>query len=231
MINKFISVIIPCYNEDNNIIDCYLELQEYLNKNRYIYEIVFIDDGSTDKTKKVIESLVDGDTWVKGIFYKKNLGKGYAVFRGLNESRYKTKLILDCDLSVHIKELSGFSWKFLKGQKIIKGHRRQVVKQPLYRIVVGKVWKFITYLFTGLYLDTQCPFTVLNLHYSFYKHLKINGFAFDVEILYNAKKQGIKPQIIKVDYRNDFDSKVTFKKTMLMLKELYIIRCQKKNSK
>ena len=231
MNNKFLSIIIPCYNEDKKLIKCYSELTRFLDQKRFIYEIVFINDGSTDKTEKLIKAFEDGDVWVKAVTYKTNKGKGYAVYRGLIESKYKTKLILDCDLSIHIKELKKYNWYWLKKQDIIKGHRIQIIKQPFYRVMVGKIWKVITYLFTGLYMDTQSPFTILNLHHSFYKSLRVNGFAFDVEILYNAKKQNKNIQRVMVNYRNDCDSKVTFKKTMLMLKELYQIRCQKKHLK
>lgn len=231
MINKIsrtLSIIIPCYNEEESLIRCLSELTEFLDKRKFKYEIIFVNDGSTDKTHKLIEAFADGDVWVKSISYRKNVGKGYAVFRGLNKARFKTKMILDCDLSIHVKELYKLNWSWIKKQDIVKGHRVQIIKQPLYRIFVGKVWKIITHIFTGLYMDTQSPFTILNLPNDFYKDLKINGFAFDVEILYKAKLNNYKIKSVMVDYKNDLNSKVTLKKTLLMLKELYEIRWKKK---
>lgn len=225
MKNKSISVIIPCYNEEKKIFTCYNRISSFLDKYSFNYQIMFINDGSTDDSLAVMRSIQKKDfSGVNVITYKKNIGKGYAVFRGLNESIFNTKLILDCDLSISINELYKLNWTWVRNQKIIKGQRIQVERQPLYRVFVGKVWKFITYLFTGIYMDTQAPFMILNLNQKFYKDLEINGFAFDVEILAKTKAEGFKIEQVSVEYRNDTDSSVTFIKTLKMLGELYKIR-------
>ncbi len=224
MINKFISVIIPCYNEHNNIQRCYNTIKEYLIKHNFQFEILFVNDGSTDHSLEILKKLSENNYLLNYITYKKNVGKGYAVFRGLNKAKYKTKLLLDCDLSIDINELYKLNWVWVINQKIIKGQRIQIKRQPIFRIFVGKVWKFITYLLTGIYMDTQSPFCIMNFEPEFYSDLSINGFAFDVEILAKAKAEGHEIKKVLVDYHNDTDSKVTFLKTIKMMSELYKIR-------
>jgi len=221
---KQISVIIPCYNERKNIQRCYNLVKEFLIRHNFEFEIIFVNDGSTDHSLEIIKKLSEGNYLLNYTSYKKNVGKGYAVFRGLNQAKYKTKLLLDCDLSININELYKLNWVWVINQYIIKGQRIQVEKQPLYRIFVGKVWKFITYIFTGIYMDTQAPFTILNFNKDFYTDLEINGFAFDVEILAKAKSMGFNIWQVSVEYRNDRESSVTFLKTMKMLSELRRIR-------
>jgi len=222
--SKCISVIIPCYNEQDNIEISYNQVSTYLDNHGFNYQIIFVNDGSTDNTLKILQHIQKEYFGVNIITYDKNVGKGYAVYRGLNDAVYKTKLILDCDLSVCISELYKLNWNWVRNQPIIKGQRIQVIRQPLYRIILGKIFKMITYLLTGLNYDTQCPFTILNLDKEFYSNLKINGFAFDVEILLKAKNQEEPVYLFNVDYYNQRKSTVTFSKIIKMLFELIKIR-------
>jgi dolichyl-phosphate beta-glucosyltransferase len=234
---KQLSVIIPCFNEANIISDTVKAVDRYLRIRKYEYEIIIVDDGSTDRTLYVVSALVRQYKNLYFTGYDKNKGKGYAVRKGLILARYRTKLVLDADLSVDISELykienSGVSGVFLEGydlfeKYIIKGQRKQIKKQPLHRIIAGKVFKIIVWLFTGIYMDTQCPFFVSSLPKSFYQDLKINGFSFDVEILYKAKLQNIRIDKIEVSYYNDKDSSVRLRHYFQMFKELIKIRIKK----
>lgn len=226
---KKISVIIPAYNEEINLGKTLVEINRYFTKSNreYLFEIVVVNDGSTDKTQKIIFESMKNHLPILPVSYKENKGKGYAVRRGLLEANHDLCLVLDADLSVKLHEFGIAVSKFnLKQHQlfIVKGQRNQVVRQPLYRIFVGKCWKVLVYLKTGLYLDSQCPFTLLNLPKSFYKELKIDGFAFDVEILNNAKKKNIPIHKMSVDYYNQRDSSVTLKGTIQMFKDLFKIK-------
>lgn len=219
-----ISIIIPCFNEEATIVSTIKKIAFYLELKKYEYEIIVIDDGSTDKTVKKFTNLMR--THHRNLFFlsfKQNRGKGVAVRKGLLLSKYKTKLILDADLSVSIVHLSRIKIA-KKGYSVIKGQRVQTIKQPFYRILVGKMWKMLVFLRTGLFMDSQCPFFLLNLPDKFYKGLKINGFAFDVEILYKAKQAGYPIKKVNVVYENKPDSKVTLRKTISMFFEILSIR-------
>lgn len=223
---KKISIIIPVYNEEINLGKTLVEINKYFSTTDYLFEIVVINDGSTDKTQKIIFESMKHHLPVLPVSYKENKGKGYAVRKGLLEANHDLCLILDADLSVKPHEFRKVFSKFnlkLHQLFIVKGQRVQIIKQPLYRIFVGKCWKLLVFMFTGLYLDSQCPFSLLNLPKSFYKKLKIDGFAFDVEILNNAKEEGIPIYEMSVDYYNQRDSSVTIKKTIQMFKDLFKI--------
>lgn len=225
---KEISVIIPCYNEAMRISDTVKVVDDYLKQKHFNYEIILVNDGSTDNTLDIILSLSHK---YKNLYFftsQTNRGKGFAVRQGLLMARYYSKLILDADMSVGITELYKLNWIWLRDIKILKGQRIQVKKQPIHRIFAGKCFKILVWLFTGLYMDTQSPFTFLRLPTEFYQDLKIEGFAFDVEILYNAKLQGIKIEKIDVDYYNEEDSSVKLKHYFLMFKELLEIKKRKR---
>lgn len=223
MVRKIkISVIIPCYNEEATIVSTIKKIAFYLELKKYEYEMIVIDDGSTDKTVKKLIRLMKSLKQLFFVTYSPNKGKGFAVRKGLLLSKYKTKLILDADLSVSIVHLSRM--KPIKGNGIIKGQRVQTIKQPFYRILVGKIWQILVFLRTGIYMDTQNPFTLLKLPEKFYKGLEIDGFAFDVEILYKAKGLGYSIKKVNVVYENKPDSKVTLRKTIAMFFELLRIK-------
>lgn len=227
---KRISIIIPCYNEEATIVSTIKKIDFYLNLKKYEYEIIVIDDGSSDKTVEKLTKLMKSLKHLFFVSHFPNKGKGFAVRNGLILSKYQTKLILDADMSVSIVHLSRISLKS-KGYYIIKGQRVQTIKQPFYRILVGKIWQILVFLRTGMFFDTQCPFSLLKLPDKFYKSLKIDGFAFDVEILYKAKGLGFPIKKVNVVYENKPDSKVTLRKTIAMFFELLKIRksfCSKK---
>ena len=170
---------IPCYNEEKYVMRCYTFLKSYLTEHKFDYEILFINDGSTDNTIKELWVIQKADTNVKLISYSKNKGKGLAVTVGLRYSKHRIKLILDCDLSVDIDELYKINWAWIIKQNVIKGQRIQTVRQPLYRIFLGKCWKLLIGQATGLYMDTQNPFAIINLPQDFYEGLSVKGFARD----------------------------------------------------
>jgi len=221
---KTISVIIPCYNEQDRIEKTIRTSIAFLNDNGFEYEIMLVNDGSKDATLTVIKRLKLKYKNINYVSYKKNNGKGFAVRQGLLKSKHFTKVIIDADNSVALTELYKLNWDWIQSTELIKGQRIQEVRQPLYRIFVGKCFKALVWIFTGLYMDTQCPFTILRLSQNFYLELDIDGFAFDVEILYIAKQYNMPINKIFVSYKNNPDSKVTFWKTLLMLKEIKKIK-------
>lgn len=226
---KKISVIIPCYNEQKVIEYTIKNTVSFLMANDFVYEICLIDDGSTDNTYKVMKSLKKAYPCIKVIHYDTNMGKGYAVRQGLLKSKHNVKVIIDADNSVRIDELRKINWKFIfhHDNIIIKGQRIQVKRQPPYRILLGKAFKFMVWLFTGLYMDTQAPMTILSLSHEFYQGLSIDGFAFDVEILYNAKINGYPIFFQEVAYHNNEDSSVRPKHYLQMFVELVKIKIKK----
>jgi dolichyl-phosphate beta-glucosyltransferase len=215
-----ISIVIPCFNEEMRLSDSYLILTSDLAQlfPKLQYEICYVNDGSTDNTLEILKDLANKNNHITVITYPENRGKGYAVRQGLLHSRYFTKLILDADGSIGIREL--LQVDFNDTWHIIKGERTQTVRQPLHRIFAGKVWHWLVQLKTGLTIDSQAPWTLLRLPRRFYRYLKVFGFAYDVEILDKAHRLGYEIQTIPVDYIDHLGSKVTLKKSIRMFFDL-----------
>lgn len=113
-INKKLSfsVIIPCYNEEGNISSCIKRVPNLGIKT----EIIVVDDGSTDNTKKIAKSVSMKNKNVKVISYKPNKGKGYAVSRGLNAANNDVLLILDADMTVRPEDLPKIVKPIIEGR-------------------------------------------------------------------------------------------------------------------
>jgi len=213
--------VIPAYNEAGIIKRTIYDIHDYLKKNNYVFEIFVVLDGCTDNTLEVVAGCARELRSVRFCAYEKNIGKGYAVRRGLVMSEWNTKLVLDADHSIRIEELDNVScfkaW-------CIYGVRTQIIRQPFYRIFVGKMWQLLVFIETGMFFDSQAPFKLLNMPRDFYVNLKIDGFAYDVELLYKIKKLGKKLIPLDVSYYNQLRSSVTPKKTWQMFKDLTNIR-------
>lgn len=221
-------MIIPAYNETERLGRTVKEVHDFLSIRKFEFQITIVNDGSTDKTFQKILSLMSQMKNISVISYENNKGKGYAVRQGLLQAKYKTCVVLDADNSVSITELDYFfeaseSYTIFKNP-FIYGDREQVVSQPIHRIILGKIFKVLVWMTTGIYADTQCPFKILNIDKQIIKELTIDGFAYDVELFYVLKKHGINGRSMIVSYINEKGSKVTIKKTIQMGIDLLKIR-------
>jgi len=213
-----VSIIIPCFNEASRLATTFQKLVEYENGTKHTLQFVFVNDGSTDNTYEAIKWLVKTlESPTRIISYPKNKGKGFAVKTGLIESDHDHKLVLDADLSISIENLDKVPIK--DGYYIVKG-RRKYTNLPITRRVLGIGWHGLTRLLTDMTYDSQSPFSFMRLPNAFFKLLTCDGFSFDVEILMLAKKLHYPIEEIDVDYDFHSGSKVTFKKTIAMTKEL-----------
>ena len=231
MQKKKISVVIPCYNEERVINNTIKTIVKFFkdNQDMFIYELILSDDGSTDKTLDIITRYSNNYPKIDFRWSDKNRGKGHAVREGLLKAKYNNVLVLDADLSVNIYNL--LICPFLHRDKplLIIGKRFQVKKQPLYRIIAGNGFRIIVNaLFYWDYRDTQCPFKLLqNIPKEFINNLRIDGFSYDVELLYKAKDvYGYYIYENSVNYHNDENSSVTIRKTIKMFIDLLRIRFQ-----
>lgn len=228
-----LSVIIPAYNEEKRLPKTLEAVNDYLSKQDYESEIIVVDDGSKDGTKKLAESFRDKIKNLKVLSYEKNQGKGYAVRFGMLRASGDYRLFMDADNSTSIDQVEKMWPYFEEGYDIIIGSRD--VKgaildppQPLYRRFLGEVFGFLVSLICGLWgiKDTQCGFKAFTKKATedIFKRCKINRFAFDPEILVIAKKLKYKIKEIPVYWKNDPFSKVKFKSMVKMGIDLIKIR-------
>jgi len=230
-----ISVVIPCYNESNRINNCVRELSDFFlsHRDKFNYELIFVDDGSEDNTYEILHISRKVYPFIRIVTYNQNTGKGYAVRRGIEECNYHNILILDCDLSIKPHVLLRIQLLHnLNSERsfIVQGKRRYIVKQPLFRRISGSVFRgLVKFIFQMPFKDSQAPMKFIHnpKNHNFkilFLDLKENGFAYDVELLYACWKNKIMVHELLVDFYDNTDSRVTLKKAVKMFFELLRIR-------
>ena len=208
-----LSIIIPAYNEQNRISKTLYKLNSYFEGKEY--EIIIVNDGSNDKTVEIVQNIgLDNVVLVNN---PGNKGKGYSVRNGMYHAKGDLLLFSDADLSTPIEELEKFMPLIDQGFDVVIGSRAlkesNIEKhQPYYREAMGKVFNVIvqSLVIKGI-KDTQCGFKLFTREAvkKIFPKQKLDGFSFDVEILFLAKKFGYKIKEIPVTWINDEETKVS----------------------
>ena len=229
-----LSIIIPCYNEADVIRDnINNRVIPYLKYKNVKYEIILVNDGSTDNTLDEMMSLQG----VNVVSYTPNKGKGYAVKQGLIEAKGDYILFMDADLSTDLKAIED-AIQYQKDYDFIIGSRHHkasilVKKQSLLRRFIGLGCRILVNTkFHFHFSDTQCGFKAMNKAMAklFIEKATIDDFAFDVEYLYIAKLNKKKIKEIPVVWENDKSSTVSpFHSSLKFFKDLKLIKKNKEN--
>jgi len=229
-----LSIIIPAYNEEKRLPKTLAEIDKYLKKQNYNYEIIVVSDGSKDKTVEVVENLKPQIANLRLIDKKENYGKGYGVRLGMLEAKGEYRLFSDADNSTSIDQVEKMWPEFKKGYDVVIGSRdiKGAILDPpqpfLRKMILGKGFRILTQIICGTWeiLDTQCGFKGFTKKAAedIFSECKINRFAFDPEVLVVAKKSGYRIKEIPVCWKNDLESKVKFKSIIKMFFELLRIR-------
>lgn len=216
-----LSIIIPAYNEEKRLSRSLKDLVEKVSVSFSPFEIIIVDDGSGDGTAEVAADFsrtcsVSGVT-CRLVKIPGNRGKGHAVKAGMLEASGDLALMTDADLSTPVEELTGFA-RILEqhGADIVIGSRGLAdsdvrVHQPWYREYGGKVFNLVVRGITWLpFRDTQCGFKLFRMSSCrpIFEKLRIDGFAFDVEILFIAGRKGLKVIEEPVTWNHSEGSKV-----------------------
>lgn len=166
-------------------------------KNKYKYEIILVNDCSTDNTEIILNSLSNKN--LKIMSNKINMGKGFSIKRGIDESVGDIILTTDADQSANIENFDKLFSKYKEGYNFVIGSRSKQnstinIKQNFLRFILGKTFNVLIKIFLNLnYKDTQCGFKLYNSKKikSLIKLSIVNRFCIDVEILYLAKLKNI----------------------------------------
>lgn len=230
----YLSVIIPAYNEERRIPKTLEEIDKYLRKQTYDYEILVVNDGSKDRTVEVARDLTPKIKNLIVTGYEKNQGKGYAVRFGMLEAKGDYRLFTDADNSTSIDHVEKIWPEFKKGFDIIIGSRdiKGAVLDPpqpwIRKLILGEGFKLYRKIIIGLWgiEDTQCGFKCFTKKATekIFQKCRINRFAFDPEFLVIAKKLGYEIKEIPIYWKNDPESKVKFKSIIKMALDLIKIR-------
>ncbi len=232
MAQPYLSIVIPAYNEAERIPAALLAMDKQLSAVDYSYEILVVNDGSTDNTAVIVESLTKMVKNLKLINIKDNAGKGGTVRQGMLIATGKVRLFTDADNSTSIDQFGKMMPFFKDGYGIVIGSRavrgaKLDPPEPFYRQVIGKGLNMLVQilLLPGIW-DTQCGFKAYTDEAAekIFKLSRIDGWAFDVETLALGRQMGYKIKEIPVRWVDDARSHVKFSAGLQFLSETFKIR-------
>ncbi len=154
--DRFVSVVIPLYNEDESLAELHARLTEVLEKHARLHELVFVDDGSTDGSLGTLRELRNGDRRVKIISFKRNNGKSAALQQGFKACRGDYVVTIDADLQDDPYEIPGLLDKLDEGYDLVSGWKKNR-RDPPSKTVPSKLFNFVTSMASGIKLhDFNC---------------------------------------------------------------------------
>jgi dolichyl-phosphate beta-glucosyltransferase len=190
-------------------------LRAWLEKQEYAWEVVLVDAGSSDRTLEVFHEVFPPE---QGRSFKNefNRGKGYAIRSGIREAQGEVLLFSDADFSTPIEEFPKLAGYLQSGYDIAIGSRslpesNVEVHQAWYREGMGKIFNLLVRMIVLRgFIDTQCGFKCVRREcvLPLLPKMAVDGFCYDVEFLFLAKKAGLKIKEVPVTWVNDPVSKV-----------------------
>ncbi|MSQ23600.1 MAG: glycosyltransferase family 2 protein [Chloroflexi bacterium] len=231
--NVDLSIVIPAYNEADRLPPTIDQLLIYLDTQAWSAEIVIVENGSTDGTLEVAQSLAARDVRIRAL-HLDGRGKGLAVRAGMLAAFGKYLLEFDADASVPADQIPALLKELDAGADIAIGSREaagaQRVGEPSHRHLMGRVFNLLVrWLALPGISDSQCGFKAFrrSAAQDLFQRQLIDGWGFDVEILYIARSRGYRIQEVPVVWYYGTSSKIEGRlvhNTFAMLKELLVIR-------
>jgi glycosyltransferase involved in cell wall biosynthesis len=213
-LRRSISIIIPAYNEAQRLPDTMKKVAEYLGHSAWEFaEIVVVDDGSRDGTAEAARAA-----GARVVANPGNRGKGYTVRHGMREAKGEWALFTDADLSAPIEELDKLWSAADREQAQVAIGSRAVdrsligVRQPFFRETMGRFFNLVVRLVAGLpFRDTQCGFKLFEAGAAreIFGRQRLEGFGFDVEVLYIARRLGYRAVEVPVRWNDVAGTKVS----------------------
>jgi glycosyltransferase involved in cell wall biosynthesis len=198
-----ISIIIPCYNEVRTIKIILKKINDLKN---YRFEIIIIDDYSTDGTREILKNEISLNTSYIVLYNEKNYGKGYCIKKGIEKSSGEIILIQDADLEYDpndynklIDPIINDQADVVYGSRFIGGDKKRVLF--FWHTIANKILTLISNIFTNLNLtDMECGYKVFRSSVLKKITLKQNGFGFEPEVTAKISKMNIKIFEVGVSY-------------------------------
>ena len=231
-----LSVIIPAFNEENRLGPTLARIRDYFDAHPAGpggVEIIVVDDGSTDGTRRVTEEWAPQMPSLRLVSNGENRGKGYSVRRGMLEARGRVALFTDADLSSPIEESEKLLAAIRAGNDVAIGSRALdrsliAVRQSRFREIAGIIFNGFVRILTDLpFEDTQCGFKAFVRERSriVFEQQRTERFGFDPEILFLAQRHGLRSVEVPVRWAHDPATKVdVLSDSLLMFADLFYIR-------
>lgn len=197
------SVIVPLLDEAESLPELHRQLTDVLSKLSDKYEILYIDDGSTDNSNSVLQSLKQNDPKVKVYNFQKNYGKAAALDLGFTDAQGRIVITIDADLQDDPYEIPKLVNKLDEGYDVVSGWKKKR-KDPLNKTLPSKIFNFVASLLTGIKIhDFNCGFkcyrneVVKNINVYGELHRYIPALAYfegfrigEVEVLHHPRRYG-----------------------------------------
>lgn len=234
-IHPHLSLIIPAFNAAHCLQQTCKRIYDYLQEQTFSFEIILLNDGSTDQTNHIIEELQKTYLQVRGISIPLNQGKGYVVRLGMLSAKGTIRCFFDADGSTDISYIQPATQKIAEGYEVViasrsprdaKGARQVKSQRPLRRFMGLSGNLLIQFLGVRGIWDTQCGFKLFTAHAAeaIFSRIKTKRWAFDVEALLLAKQLGFSIGIIPVRWFHNNKSSVDYKSYIQTIGELVKIR-------
>jgi len=232
-----LTIVIPAYNEEKRLPRALEKIRDYFSARPGALdslEVIVVDDGSSDSTACIAQEWSQRMPNCRLVSNGANRGKGYSVRNGMLQARGRITLFTDADLSSPIEESEKLLAAIASGYDYAIGSRAIdrsliAVRQARHRELAGIIFNGFVRLFTGLpFHDTQCGFKAFLREPSriVFQQQRIEGFGFDPEILFLAKRHGLRGAEVPVRWAHDPATKVhVLRDSIGMFGELVVIRC------
>ena len=229
-----LSIIVPAYNEEHRLPPTLDRLHAFLSQQPLRYEILVVDDGSRDNTCGVVEETMTRIPNLRLVRQTPNRGKGAAVRMGMLAARGQIRVMCDADCSMPPEQLPRLLAPTVEcraeiaiGSRYAEGAKTDV-KQPLYRVLWSRLAnKVIQRSLVPGVRDTQCGFKAFTAEAArgLFSVAKIDGWAFDLEILALARRRGYSIEEVGVEWMDDRRSRINPLKDMWkVIREAMTIR-------
>jgi dolichyl-phosphate beta-glucosyltransferase len=194
--NPFLSLVIPAHNEEKRLPAALKALAVFLKDQTYSYEVLVVENGSSDRTLEVAKSFIPVMPYLR-LIAEEQSGKGLAVKRGMLEATGDYRFYCDVDFSMPVTEINRFFPPVQQGADIAIASREargaKRYGEPLYRHLMGRVFNtMVRWMALPGLQDTQCGFKCFRAEVveAIFPRQTLNGWSFDVEVLFIARRWG-----------------------------------------
>jgi dolichyl-phosphate beta-glucosyltransferase len=230
-VNPKLSLILPAYNEQARLPFTLGEIEAYVCRDEIDCEVIVVDNGSRDATSAVTQQAMQGFPRLRLVRTDRR-GKGCAVRMGVLAARGEIVMFGDADLSWSVDEISRFPELVSPSEPVVIGSREGTgarrIGEPLYRHVMGRVFnRFVQRLAVPGVEDSQCGLKAFEAEAAraIFSRQRIDGFGFDVEVLFLARKLGYGIRVVPLHWEHKENSRVApIRDTLTMLSDVLRVR-------